>query len=283
MKVTFMLIDTHSHINIMLRGFLTESIFPAFTTDELTKAQTIIQHAYDHDTKLIINVGTSLMESLDCIKLAEIYKNCYAIVGIHPNDAKENWKEDLEKINSYVKNHNKNKIIGIGECGIDRHYENYNLVRQQDAFKAQIELALEYNLALSIHSRDAAEETFKIIDQYRKEDNFRGIMHCYSYDQGYADEAIKSKLVLGIGGTLTYPKNEVLRSIVKNVELDHIVLETDAPFLPPQKMRGQQNSPANIKIIAEYIADLRQTSYENVADTTTATVKKLFQLPFDVA
>ncbi|MBV8661330.1 MAG: TatD family hydrolase [Candidatus Dependentiae bacterium] len=278
-----MLIDTHCHINIMLRGFSTESTFPAFSTDELNRAQNIIQQAYDHDTKLIINVGTSLKESLDCIKLAEIYKNCFAIVGIHPNDADENWKKDLDHINSYAKNAIENKIIGIGECGIDLHYENYNLSRQQDAFKAQIEIALKYNLGLSIHSRDAAEETFKIIDQYRKEDNFKGIMHCYSYDQGYADEAIKSKLVLGIGGTLTYPRNETLRSIVKNVELSDIVLETDAPFLPPQKMRGTENYPANIKIIAEYIANLRQTSYENVANTTTATVKKLFQLPFDVA
>ena len=103
-------------------------------------------------------------------------------------------------------------------------------------------------------------------------------MHCYAYDQGYADQAISFNLKLGIGGTLTYPRNEILRSIVKTVQLEDIVLETDAPFLPPQSMRGQQNSPANIKIVAEYIAQLRQTSYENVADTTTATVKKLCKL-----
>jgi TatD DNase family protein len=170
------------------------------------------------------------------------------------------------------------KIIGIGECGIDLHYANYNLQRQKDVFKAQIELALKYDLALSIHSRDAAEETFKIIDQYSQENNFKGIMHCYSYDQGYADEAIKHKLMLGIGGTLTYPKNEILRTIVKNIDLHHIALETDAPFLSPQILRGKENCPANIKIIAEFIANLRQTSYENVAKTTTESVKKLFKI-----
>lgn len=283
MKVTFMLIDTHCHMNIMLRGYKTKSMYTEITVDEKILSQTILQQAHDHDVKLIINVGTDLIESLTCIKLAQLYKNCYAIVGMHPNDITEYWKYDFQKIAHYVKNHADHKIIGIGECGIDFHYEGYNLVRQQDAFKAHIELALTYNLALSIHSRDAAQETFEIIDQYRKEDNFRGIMHCYSYDESYAQEAIKSKLVLGIGGTLTYPKNEVLRAIVKNVALEDIVLETDAPFLPPQTMRGQQNNPANIKIVAEYIAQLRQTSYEEIAQTTTANVKKLFKLSNEVA
>ena len=273
-----MLIDTHCHINIMLRGYKTKSSYTEFTPEEIALTNTIIQQAYDADTKLIINVGTDLIESITCVKLAALYKNCYAIVGIHPNDTHENWKHEFEQIAQLVKNNSENKIIGIGECGIDMHYENYNLARQQDAFKAQIELALQYDLALSIHSRDAAEETFKVIDEYAKESNFRGIMHCYAYDQGYADQAISLNLKLGIGGTLTYPKNEILRSIVKTVQLEDIVLETDAPFLPPQIMRGQQNSPANIKIIAEYIAQLRQTSYENVADVTTATVKKLCKL-----
>ncbi len=273
-----MLIDTHCHINIILRGYKTKSSYTEFTPEEIEHANTIIQQAYDADTKLIINVGTDLTESITCMKLAQLYKNCYAIVGIHPNDANENWQYEFEQIALLVKNNRENKIIGIGECGIDMHYENYNLSRQQDAFKAQIELALEYDLALSIHSRDAAEETFTIIDEYTKESNFRGIMHCYAYDQGYANQAINFNLKLGIGGTLTYPRNEILRSIAKTVRLDDIVLETDAPFLPPQSMRGKQNCPANIKIIAEYIAQLRQTSYENVADITTATVKNLCKL-----
>lgn len=278
-----MLIDTHCHINIMLRGYKTKSTYTELSTDEINQANAIIQQASNNDTKIIINVGTDLIESLTCIKLATLYKNCYAIVGIHPNDATQEWKKELEEINSYVQNHKNHKIIGIGECGIDLHYDNYNLPRQQDVFKAQIEIALKHNLALSIHSRDASEETFKIIDQYSKESNFRGIMHCFSYDQSYANQAIKFNLTLGIGGTVTYPRNEILRSIVKSVELNKIVLETDAPFLSPQTVRGKENCPANIKIIAEYIANLRETSYENITNTTTETVKKLFKLPNEVA
>jgi len=278
-----MLIDTHCHINIMLRGYKTKSAYTNITSEENQQINNIVQQAYDLDTQRIINVGTNLIESVTCIEIAKLYKNCYAIVGIHPNDLTENWKQEFEEIASLVTKKSENKIIGIGECGIDMHYENYNLIRQQDAFKAHIELALEHNLALSIHSRDAAEETFKIIDEYAKESNFKGIMHCYAYDQGYATQAIDFNLVLGIGGTVTYPKNEILRSIVQSVQLEDIVLETDAPFLPPQIMRGQQNSPANIKIIAEYIAQLRQTSYENIAHTTTATVERLFNLSHKLA
>ncbi|AXK60416.1 TatD family hydrolase [Candidatus Chromulinivorax destructor] len=273
-----MLIDTHCHINIMLRGYKTKSAYTKLTPEEIIQANAIVQQAFDNDTTCIINVGTDLIESTTCVEIAQMYENCFAIVGIHPNDLTDSWKDEFAHIQSLVKNSHENKIIGIGECGIDMHYEGYNLARQQDAFKAHIELALEHNLALSIHSRDAAEETFKIIDEYAKESNFKGIMHCYAYDQGYAQQAIDFNLVLGIGATLTYPKNEVLRSIVKSVQLEQIVLETDAPFLPPQIMRGKQNSPANIKIVAEYIAQLRQTSYENVANTTTTTVKKLFNL-----
>ncbi len=273
-----MLIDTHCHINIMLRGFQTKPTYTPLTPEEQLLANNIIQQAADCDVTTIINVGTDLIESLMCIDFAKLYTNCYAIVGIHPNDATENWRTDMQQLYKLIKQDDQRKIIGIGECGIDMYYENYNLARQQDAFKAQIELALEYNLGLSIHSRNAAEETFKIIDQYYKEDNFRGIMHCYSYDQGYANQAIESKLVLGIGGTITYPKNEVLRSIVKTVDLEHIVLETDAPFLPPQIMRGKQNNPANIQLIAQYIAQLRQTSYENVARATTTNVQRLFKI-----
>ncbi len=278
-----MLIDTHCHINCMLRGHQTKAAYFEFTHEEKIQATKIIEQASLHDTTTIINVGTDLIESMSCIELARLYPNCYAIVGIHPNDATADWRTDLNKISKYVSNHQDHKIIGIGECGIDLHYEKEHLPRQQDAFKAQIELALQYNLGLSIHSRDASEETFTIIEQYHKEDNFRGIMHCYSYDQGYADQAIAYKLKLGIGGTVTYPKNEMLRSIVKNVGIDNIVLETDAPFLAPQVVRGKENCPANIQIIAQFIADLNNVSYQQVAQTTTANVHKLFHLPKDIS
>ena len=273
-----MLIDTHCHINIMLRGYQTKLHFVPFSNEEISNIETIINNAKNNNVTRIINVGTDLVESITCIKIAQLFSHNFAIIGLHPNDATKNWKEDIKEFALLLKEKTKNKIVGIGECGIDMHYPNYNLERQRDVFKAQIELALQHNLPLSIHSRDASEETFEILSQYQKEDNLRGVMHCFSYTADYAQEAINLNFVLGIGGTVTYPKNEHFRSIVKETPLDQIVLETDSPFLPPQSIRGKKNSPQQIDTIAQFIADLKNISYQEVAEQTTATAKKLFSL-----
>ncbi len=170
------------------------------------------------------------------------------------------------------------KIVGIGECGIDKHYPNYNLEQQQDVFHAQIQLAIEHDLALVIHSRDADQETYDVLAQYKGEKNFRGTIHCFSSDENYAQKYIDLGFVLGFGGTVTYPKNETLRSVVKMIPLEKIILETDAPFLSPQSVRGTKNNPANIRIIAEYIAQLRSENFEEVASTIKKTTTTLFKM-----
>ena len=198
-------------------------------------------------------------------------------VGIHPNDCTENWRSDLEEIKKLITEKEKNKIYGIGECGLDFHYPDYNLQRQKDAFKAQIELALEHNLGLVVHTRDAAQETMRCLEEF-KNANLRAVIHCFSEDQSFADFAITNNFLLGIGGIITYPKNNYLRDIVKKVTINNIVLETDAPFLPPQTMRGKQNHPQNIRLIADYIAQLCETDFETVAGVTTSNAEKLFKL-----
>lgn len=270
-----MLIDTHCHINIMLRGYKVKPNFQVLSYEEIQQAQEIIQQASVNDVTSIINVGTDLVESLTCIELAKLFPHNFAIIGIHPNDSK-NWQKQLQQLHPYLKNSIEHKIVGIGECGIDKHYPDYNLKEQEDAFKAQIELALTYNLGLSIHSRDAAEETFKILDYYRNESNFRGVMHCFSYTPDYAQEAINMNFVLGIGGTVTYPKNKDLRQAVIASKLTDIILETDAPFLPPQHIRGKKNSPDQIKTIAQFIAHLKNSSLQEVAKTTSKNAKRIF-------
>ena len=112
-----------------------------------------------------------------------------------------------------------NKIVGIGEIGFDKHYPGFNMQLQKDAFKAQLEVALEYDLPIVIHTREAPEETLRALEEYKKEEKLRGVIHCFSEDQAFANHAIDFGFVLGIGGTVTYPKNEVLRDVVKNVEL----------------------------------------------------------------
>jgi TatD DNase family protein len=245
--------------------------------DEINAAEPIINHAIAHGVTTIINVGTSLVESHNCIKLAQKFEHCYAVVGIHPNDCTDTWQDDLKEIANLLRDKQQDKIVGIGECGLDFHYPDFDMQRQKDAFRAQIELALEHDLALVVHTRDARDETLRVLQEYAPEVK-RGIIHCFSEDMAFAQQVIEWGYAIGIGGTLTYPKNDLLRTIVKTVALDTIVLETDAPFLPPQPQRGKQNSPASIAYIAEYIADLRMQPVNSVAGHTTARARTIFNL-----
>jgi TatD DNase family protein len=163
---------------------------------ELLNAEAIINQAHTHDVSLIINVGTRHVENQNCILLAQQYNSVFATVGIHPNDS-DNWQEDLKAMQKWVTNKKENKIVGIGECGMDKHYPDYNLTRQRDAFKAQIELALEHDLALIVHSRDAYDETLTILEEY-KNNISKAVMHCFSYDQEFAEIVTSWNFMLGM-------------------------------------------------------------------------------------
>ncbi len=268
-----MFIDTHCHINIMVK-----KDFDAPLTDaQISQAQEIIAQANQQDVTTIINVGTSLTESNNCIELAKKYPEIFATVGIHPNDLTSDWQKEFKTMQEWIKKKDINKIVGIGETGLDRHYPDYNMQRQQDAFKAQIELSLENNLGLVVHTRDARDETLRALEEFKGQIT-RGIIHCFSEDQSFADQVIEWNFVLGIGGTITYPKNLYLRDIVAKISLENFVLETDAPFLPPQVIRGKQNNPMYIKMIAEYISQLRSESLELVGEQTTKNAKRVFGL-----
>ncbi len=272
-KRIFVLIDTHCHINVMVKKTFDT---PLHSNDKST-AQQIIDDAQTHEVTTIINVGTSLIESNNCITLAQWFANNYAVVGIHPNDCTATWQKDLREIETLVHKKEALKIVGIGECGLDFHYPDYNAQRQSDAFKAQIELALKHELALVVHTRDARDETLRVLEEY-KNDITRGIIHCFSEDLSFARQVIEWNFVIGLGGTITYPKNDHLREVAQQVDLSAIVLETDAPYLPPQSIRGKRNSPSSIALIAEYLGELRSEPFDLIAQETSRTAKQVFQL-----
>lgn len=274
-----MLIDTHCHMSLMVRTFQQNITFAPFSTEELHSCEAILQQAQKKSVTTILNVGTNLVESLLCIEIAKHFSNCYATIGLHPNDATADWKLTIQEFSKLLNQKQSLKIIGIGECGIDKHYPDFNLKQQQDVFHAQIQLALQHNLALVIHSRDADMETYEALEQYRGEKNFKGTIHCFSSNETYAEKYLDLGFVLGIGGTVTYPKNETLRNVVKMVPIEKIIFETDAPFLPPQTMRGQKNNPSNIREIAEFVAQLKNIDLQTVMHTTTQTATQLFGLP----
>lgn len=265
-----MLIDSHCHINMIIK----KAFDIRLTQSELQSAKLIIEQAQQNKVAKILNVGTGLIESFNSIELSVQNANVFAAIGIHPNDTNENWADELKELEKQLKviNH---KIVAIGETGLDYHWPDYNKQRQVDAFKSQIELSLKYNLALVIHTRDAGDDVLKYLEEFKSE-NLRGTIHCFSEDLGFAQDAIKMGFVLGIGGTITYPKNEILRNVVKTVGIENIILETDAPFLPPQNMRGKQNHPEQILNIANFVADLLQLDLNTVAAVTTNNCYKIF-------
>ncbi len=268
-----MLIDTHCHLNILIKNEFDAPLPENFS--ELV--QPYLDEARLHHVTRIINVGTSLTESTNCVLLATHFKNIWATLGTHPNDLTSNWKSDIIAYKKILKSPDRKKIVGIGEIGLDYHYQDFDKQRQYDGFHAQIELALEHDLPIVIHTRDAADETLHVIEEY-KQNNIRGIIHCFSENATFAKHARELGFLLGIGGPLTYPKNQYLRDIFIETPLTSIVLETDAPFLPPQYMRGKKNTPAQIAYIAQFLADLKEISLEEVAQATTLNAVELFRI-----
>ena len=268
-----MLTDTHCHLNIVAK----EKFDTLLNVNDYIIIADIINSAAQKNVTKIINVGTSLIESMNCVEIAKRFATNWATIGIHPNDLTDSWKNDLAQLKLYSDRKEDNKIVAIGECGMDFHYADHHVARQQDGFKAQIELALKYQLPLVVHTRAASQETLRILDNYIK-DGITGVIHCFSEELDFAKQVISWGFVLGIGGTITYPKNESLRQVVKTVDLKDIILETDSPFLPIQARRGQKNSPAYIYDIAQYVAALKNCSLDQVALATNANVKKVFQI-----
>lgn len=266
-------IDTHCHLNMMVK----KSFDTLLSPDELSVVEPIVLQANQHGVQTIINVGTSFVESINSIEIAKRNSHVYATIGIHPTDCTPSWKKELSDLAQLLKQKKELKIAGIGECGLDFYHPNFDVKRQQDAFKAQIELSLEHDIALVVHSRDAYQETLKVLEEYKNQIS-RGIIHCFSYDLIFATTVVEWGFTIGLGGAITYPKNGILRTVADAVPLTNIVLETDAPFLPPQVIRGKQNHPQQIVTIAQFIADIRTEPLALIAQTTTQTAQRIFNL-----
>jgi len=266
-----MLVDTHCHVNIMVK----EKFDIPLKDENFVLAEKIADEAYKDGVGHILNAGTSITECINCIQLAQKNKNMYAAVGIHPCDITPSWNKDLKKVQEFIRSKKANKIVAIGECGLDLYHQKHNITQQKNLLKAQIELSLEHNMPLTIHMRQATDEMVSVLEQFKHEP-LRGVMHCFSESKDFANYAIGLGFVLGIGGPITYPKNEQLRDVVLHIPLEKIVLETDSPFLPPQIIRGKRNHPKYIAHIAQYLAELKNISLEFVAEQTTKTTFDLF-------
>ncbi len=200
--------------------------------------------------------------------------HCFPMMGLHPTSVKSDFKEQLDIVKSWLK---KEKFFAIGEMGIDLYWDKTFFREQQEAFRAQVDLALEYDLPVVIHSRESFSEIFELLEDVRQP-GLRGVFHCFTGNLQQAEHIIGMGFMLGIGGVLTY-KNSGLADVIDNIPLEHLLLETDAPFLAPVPHRGKRNESKFIPVIAEKIAGIKKISVEEVAETTTANARKLFGLP----
>ena len=196
------------------------------------------------------------------------YLDVYASIGYHPESV--SYLEELNFI--FLELHLMDeKVVAIGEIGLDYHYDKDNKLKQQEIFRRQLDLAKKYHLPVIIHSRDATNDTINILKDYQ----LTGIIHCFSGSYESAIEYIKMGYYLGIGGVVTF-KNSRLFEVIEKIPLDHIVLETDSPYLSPDPFRGKQNSSKNIPIIATKIANIKNVSLEEVEKITTGNACCLF-------
>ncbi len=198
---------------------------------------------------------------------------CRCMMGLHPCSVGENYRQELETISQYIKNQ---KFVAVGEIGLDFYWDLSFKDQQYEAFHQQLAWAMQYDLPVSIHSRNATDECIEVIRQHQK-GNLKGVFHCFSGNSEQARKLLELGFYLGIGGVLTF-KNSGLDAVIREVDLSHLVLETDAPYLAPTPFRGKRNEPAYLTYVIQKLADIKKTTVENAAAITTANTKKLFGL-----
>lgn len=200
-------------------------------------------------------------------------ENVFLMMGLHPTYVKENYLEELAHVETELA---KKKFYAIGEIGIDLFWDKTFLKQQQHAFQHQIQLAKKYKLAINIHCRDAFDEVFEVLESERASDLF-GIFHCFTGDFNQAQRAINLNMKLGIGGVATF-KNGKIDQFLKDIDLKHIVLETDAPYLAPVPFRGKRNESSYTKLVAEKLAVIYELPIEEIARITTENSKNVFRI-----
>ena len=251
-----MFIDTHCHLSC----------------EDYDDISLVIKDNVEAGIDKMIISGCTRSSIEESIKITEEYKNIYLTIGYHPSEARFTNTDDLKYLEEQIKSNK--KIVGIGEIGLDYHYGKEDIVEQKELFEKQLKLAEKYNLPVVIHTRDATFDTIEILKKYPR---VRGDIHCFSGSVETARIYISLGYMLGIGGVVTF-KNSNLYKVVENVGLDHIILETDSPYLTPVPHRGEKNSSKYIPLIAERIAEILDVSIEEVSKKTLTNTYKLFDL-----
>jgi TatD DNase family protein len=250
------LIDTHAHIYL-----------PEFDEDRLN----ILENAKAVGIEMIIMPAIDSSTHKVMLDLEKNFKECISMIGLHPCSVNQDYTKELQVVKDYLE---QKKFVAIGEIGLDFYWDKTFVTQQYDAFHQQINLALNNKIPIAIHSRNATRECIEVIKQY---EGISGVFHCFSGTYQEATEIMELGFMLGIGGVLTF-KNAGLDKIIEKTGLDHIILETDAPYLAPVPYRGKRNEPSYLALVADKLATLSGRLKEEVSEITTQNAKKLFNL-----
>ncbi len=252
-----MLIDTHSHIYL-----------DKFKPD----IAAVIQRADAEGVMKIYLPAIDSTETGNMLELEAAYPGrCIAMMGLHPCSVKENFRAELEMVKTWLA---KRKFAAVGEIGLDFYWDKAFTEQQYEAFRMQIEWALEYDLPIVIHTRNAMSETIALVKEYVPR-GLRGIFHCFGDDYAHAKQIMDMGFYLGIGGVVTYKKSGLADTLAKT-GISHVVLETDAPYLTPEPFRGKRNESSYLKYVVSKLADTLKIPADEVAAVTTANAQKIF-------
>lgn len=258
-----MLVDSHCHLD-----------FDDFEGD----LEEIIEKAKEYNVSTILNAGNNIGELENQLKISEKYPFIYTAAGVHPHNASE--YQDIKAEDIIAKTKHK-KVVGIGECGLDYYYDYSPRDTQIRVFLEHVKAAQKTGLPLIIHNRDSDEDMINILSEQYKIAPFNGELHCFSSTKKLADFALSIGFYLSASGMITFNKTAELREIFANAPIDRLLIETDAPFLAPVPKRGKRNQPAYVYYVAEKLAQIRDMTFDEIADITTNNFFNLFRKASD--
>lgn len=250
-----MIIDTHAHI------------------DMLEDPELSLKEAQEAGVEEIIIPGADSRDFDKIIKFTQNYDKIYALVGVHPEYADEFNDEIAKKVLEFAENNP--KVVGIGEIGLDYHYTKENKDKQKKMFITQLEIAKMLNLPVVVHDRDAHFDTLEILKQEKIQ---KALLHCFSGSVEFAKECINLGYKIAIGGVVTFKNAITIKEVVREIELENIMLETDCPYLTPHPFRGMENSPKYIGFVAKEIAKIKNITYDSVCSETSKNAREFFNL-----
>jgi TatD DNase family protein len=265
------LVDTHCHIQSIdaTKGERhTRELWAK--ADDLT-ADKVIQDAVEAGVAKMICVGCDLEDSELAISFAGNHSECWASIGLHPHEA-QHYVNDEHKLQKFCNLVKKPKVIAIGECGLDYYYEHSPKEAQVSVLKFQLQLAKDNDLPVIFHVREAFNDFWPIYDQYK----LKGVLHSFTDNKENLQKAVERGLYIGVNGIASFIKQPGQLEMYKNIPLEHLLLETDAPFLTPTPYRGTINEPKQTRVVGEFVADLRSENFASLAAATTSNAHELF-------